>query len=238
MNSVLTIGIIISIVLGISSFVASNNYIIAAVVLAISILYFLFIAKPLLRKYETKIKRFDECYHFINTFIVSLSIKGTVSSAYESSLQVMPESFISSIENIEAFSQEDKLEHINKYFRFHVFSLFVDLINIYQEQGGNILEMSHYLLEEVRLIEEYISISKSITKKKMVEFTILWLLTLGIMVFMRFALTQFFNTITKQIFYPIGILSICLFCLLSVHIAISKMSKLQIRGWNDAEKIQ
>ena len=128
MNSVLTIGIIISIVLGISSFVASNNYIIAAVVLAISILYFLFIAKPLLRKYETKIKRFDECYHFINTFIVSLSIKGTVSSAYESSLQVMPESFISSIENIEAFSQEDKLEHINKYFRFHVFSLLVDEI--------------------------------------------------------------------------------------------------------------
>ena len=114
----------------------------------------------------------------------------------------------------------------------------MDLINIYQEQGGNILEMSHYLLEEVRLIEEYISISKSITKKKMVEFTILWLLTLGIMVFMRFALTQFFNTITKQIFYPIGILSICLFCLLSIHIAISKMSKLQIRGWNDAEKIQ
>lgn len=237
MNSVLTIGIIISIILGITSFVAGNNYIIAAVVLVISVLYFLFIAKPLLRKYETKIKRFDECYHFINTFIVSLSIKGTISSAYESSLQVMPDSFISSIENIEVFSQEDKLEHINKYFRFHVFSLFVDLINIYQEQGGNILEMSHHLLEEVRLIEEYISTSKSITKKKMVEFAILWLLTLGIMVFMRFALSQFFNTIAKQIFYPIGILSICLFCLLSIHIAICKMSKLQIRGWNDAEKI-
>lgn len=237
MNSVLTIGIIISVILGITSFVACNNYIIAIVVLLLSILYFLFVAKPMLRKYETKIKRFDECYHFINTFIVSLSIKGSITASYESSIQVMSDSFVSSIENIETFSNQDKLDHINKYFRFHVFSLFVDLINIYQEQGGNILEMSHYLLEETRLIEEYISTSKSITKKKMVEFAILWILTIGIMVFMRFALSEFFDVIAKQIFYPIGILLICVFCLFSIHIAISKMTKLQIRGWNDAEKI-
>ncbi len=237
MNSVLTIGIIISVILGVTSFVASNNFIIAIAVLVISILYFVFIARPLINKYETKIKRFDECYHFINTFIVSLSIKGSVTSSYESSIQVMPESFISSIENIETFSQQDKLDHINKYFRFHVFSLFVDLINIYEEQGGNILEMSHYLLEETRLIEEYITTSKNITKKKMVEFSILWILTLGIMVFMRFALSQFFNVIAKQIFYPIGILFICLFCLLSIHVALCKMTKLKIRGWNDNEKI-
>ena len=237
MNSVLTIGIIISVILGVTSFVASNNFIIAIVVLVISILYFVFIARPLINKYETKIRRFDECYHFINTFIVSLSIKGSVTSSYESSIQVMPDSFISSIENIETFSQQDKLDHINKYFRFHVFSLFVDLINIYEEQGGNILEMSHYLLEETRLIEEYITTSKNITKKKMVEFAILWILTLGIMVFMRFALSQFFNVIAKQIFYPIGILFICLFCLLSIHVALCKMTKLKIRGWNDNEKI-
>lgn len=237
MNSVLTIGIIISVILGVTSFVASNNFIIAIVVLVISILYFVFIVRPLINKYETKIRRFDECYHFINTFIVSLSIKGSVASSYESSIQVMPESFISSIENIETFSQQDKLDHINKYFRFHVFSLFVDLINIYEEQGGNILEMSHYLLEETRLIEEYITTSKNITKKKMVEFAILWILTLGIMVFMRFALSQFFDVIAKQIFYPIGILFICLFCLLSIHVALCKMTKLKIRGWNDNEKI-
>ena len=237
MNSVFTIGVVISVILGVTSFVASSNYIVAAVVLVVSIVYFLFIAKPVLRKYDAKIHRFDECYHFINTFIVSLSIKGSISASYESAVQVMPDTFVNSIENIESFSQEDKLEHLNKYFRFHVFSLFVDLINIYQEQGGNILEMSHYLLEETRLVEEYISSSKTIIKKKIVEFAVLWLLTLGIMVFMRFALSQFFKTISNQIFYPIGILTICLFCIASIHIAIMKMAKLQIRGWDDNEKI-
>ena len=59
MNSVLTIGIIISIILGVTSFVAGNNFIIAIVILVISILYFVFIARPLINKYETKIRRFD-----------------------------------------------------------------------------------------------------------------------------------------------------------------------------------
>ena len=113
----------------------------------------------------------------------------------------------------------------------------LDLINIYQEEGGDILEMSHYLLEETRQVEEYISTSKSITKKRMVEFAILWLLTLGIMIFLRFALSQFFVTISNQLFYPIGIGMICLFCLFSIHFAIVKMCKLNVRGWNDSEKI-
>ena len=237
MNNVLIYGIIISFVLGISAFVASNNIIVGAVIIVLSIVYFLFLAKPKINKYLTKLVRFQECYHFINTFIVALSIKGVTSSAYETAIESMPDEFSKNIENIEAFDQQEKLNHLNKYFRFHVFSLFIDLVNLYENEGGDILEMSHYLLEELRLIEEYISSSKSISKKRIGEFMILWLLTLGIMVFLRFALSYFFKTISKQFFYPIGILVICLFCLLSIHIAITKLCNLQIRGWNDAEKI-
>ena len=156
MNNVLTIGIIISVILGVAGFVASNNYIVGAVILILSILYFVFLANPLFKKYLLKINRFNECYNFINNYIVSLSMKNSIVSAYESAISSMPESFSRYIENIETFSEQDKLEHIHKYFRFHVFSLFIDLINIYQDEGGDILEMSHYLLEEARQVEEYI----------------------------------------------------------------------------------
>ena len=237
MNNVLIYGIIVSTVLGVSSFVASNNIIVGAVTLVLSFLYFFLLARPIINKYLIKINRFQECYNFINTFIVALSIKGVTSSAYETAIDSMPLDFNKNIENIDAFDQNEKFNHLNKYFRFHVFSLFIDLINLYENEGGDILEMSHYLLEELRLIEEYISSSKNISKKRIGEFMILWVLTLGIMVFLRFALSYFFKTISKQIFYPIGILVICLFCLLSIHIAIVKLCNLEIRGWNDAEKI-
>ena len=237
MNSIITIGIIISIILGASSFVASNNYIVGIVCLVLSLLYFLLIARPLIKRHSIKLARFNECYHFINNFIVSLSVKGTISAAYESAIMSMPEDFSSRIENIETFSDKDKLEHLNKYFKFHVFALFIDLVNLFEEQGGNILDMSHYLLEETRQVEEYISVSESITRKRIVEFSILWFLTIAIMVFMRFALSRFFDTISNQLFYPIGIGALVLFCLLSIHMAISKMCNLKIKGWNNSEKI-
>ena len=237
MNSVLTIAIVISIILGVTSFVASNNYFVGIGILVISVLYFVFLARPMMKKYEIKINRFNECYTFINNYIVSLSIKASNTGAFETAIQGMSDDFFKNIENIETFSQADKLDHIHKYFRFHIFSLFIDLVNIYENEGGDILEMSHYLLEEARQVEEYISTSKMIAKKKIVEFAILWLLTIGIMVFLRFALSQFFLTIAKQIFYPIGIALISLFCLLSIHLAITKMCQLHLRGWNDAEKI-
>lgn len=237
MNKITTFGIAISIVLALVTFIASNNFIVAGVILTLSLLYFFLLANRIVKKYLVKVDRFHSCYHFINTFIVSLSIKGTVSSAYESTMDTMNENFKKEIENVEVFSQADKLEHLNKYFKFHVFSLFIDFINIYQEQGGDVLAMSSYLLNEIKDAEEYISTSISLGKKKLTEFAILWLLTLGIMVFLRFSLSQFFVTISKHLFYPIGILVISMFCLITIHFAIMKFTKLKIRGWDDNEKI-
>lgn len=237
MNQIVIYGIIISIILGITTFVASNNYIVAIAVVVIGILYFVILARPMFNKYLVKTKRFRECYHFINTFIVSLSVKGVAQGAYETTVSSMSENFISEIGNIETFSNKEKLEHLNKYFRFHVYSLFIDLINIYEEQGGDILNMSNHLLDETRIIEEYISESITISRKKMFEFAILWALTLGIMIFLRFSLGQFFDVICRQVYYPIGVGGICLFCLISIHIALMRMCKLELKGWNDYEKI-
>ena len=188
-------------------------------------------------KYQTKISRFRECYHFINNFIVSLSIKNSVSSALETTVEAMPEKNFVYSENVDAFSVKEKMQYFSNYFRFHVYSLFIDLINLYEEQGGNILDMSRYLLEETRQIEDYIFRCQNIARKRIVEFAILWVLTLVIMVVMRFSLSQFFANISKQIFFPIGIGAIILFALVSIHIAIMKMCNLKIKGWDDSEKI-
>ena len=233
MSSFLLISIVISVVIGVITFLASNNIIIAIIALVIYLLYFLVIARKIFNKYQTKIVRFYECYHFINTFIVSLSIKSSLSSAYETAILTIGKEHVKELETIDSFEINDWLNHLNKYFKFHIFSLFIDLININEEQGGNILEQSKYLLEELRLNEEYISEGTLISKRKMTEFAILWVLTYVIMVFMRFALSSFFQNISKQLFFIIGILLIDVFCLLSIHFAIIKYTSLKIKGWDD-----
>lgn len=237
MNQVVVIGVVISIIFGVSGFLASGNIIVGVISLALPMIYFLLIARKMIFKYETKINRFRECYHFINNFVVSLSIKNSVSSALESVIETMPNKDFVLNENVDLFSVKEKIQYFSNYFRFHVYSLFIDLINLFEEQGGNILEMSRYLLEETRQIEDYIFRCQNISRKKMVEFAILWFLTLAIMVVMRFALSQFFSTISKQVFFPLGIGAIIIFALVSIHIALSKMCNLKIKGWDDNEKI-
>ena len=237
MNQVVIIGIVISIIFGATGYLSSGNIIVGIISLLLPLIYFLFIARKTIYKYSVKISRFRECYHFINNFVVSLSIKNSVSSALESVIEAMPNKDFALSENVELFSVKEKIQYFSNYFRFHVYSLFIDLINLYEEQGGNILEMSRYLLEETRQVEDYIFRCQNIARKKIVEFAILWFLTLAIMVVMRFALSQFFSTISKQVFFPIGIGGILLFALISIHIAIIKMCHLKIKGWDDNEKI-
>ena len=237
MNQTIIIGIVISVIFGSAAFLASNNFIVGIICLILPFLYFLLFANKMIQRYQTKITRFRECYHFVNNYVVSLSIKNSVSASFDSTLEAMPDSFKDSIENIDAFSHQEKLEHLSSYFRFHVYSLFIDLINLYEEQGGNILDMSRHLLDEVRLIDEYIFASETIARKRIIEFSILWFLTIVIMVTMRFALSQFFSTISKQVFFPIGVGAIVLFALASIHIAIMKMCRLKIKGWDEHEKV-
>ena len=237
MNQLITIGIITSIIISIASYIATNNFIVPIVCLVISLLYFMLIARPLFQRYLTKITRFHQCYHFINSFIVSLSIRHSIMGAYEAAMQNMPDDFVAKAENTDLFDYKEKLENLSKYFRFHVFSLFLDLVSLYEDQGGDILSMSHYLLEETRYVEEYISTNSLMARRKLFEFGFLWFLALAIMVLMRFSLSNFYTLVAKQLFFPIGIGIICLFVLISIHIAIQKMAKLDIKGWNDHEKI-
>lgn len=237
MNQLIIIGIISSIVLAACSYIAANNFIVPIVVLIVSLLYFFLLVRPLYQRYLIKITRFHQCYHFINSFIVSLSIRNSLMGAYEAAMQSMPEDFIAKMENTETFDYKEKLDNLSKYFRFHVFSLFLDLIRLYEEQGGDILTMSHYLLEETRYVEEYISTNSLLSRRKLFEFGFLWFLSLTIMVLIRFSLSNFYGLVAKQLFFPIGVGVICLFVLISIHVAIQRMTKLEIKGWNDHEKI-
>lgn len=233
MNAFILVSVIVSIFVGVTTYIASNNIIISVIALALFILYFFIFGRKMFTKYQKKVYRFNQCYHFINAFIISLSIKKSISAAYESAIITIDQKDMKELETIDSFDVKDWLNHLNKYFRFHIFSLFIDLININEEQGGNILEQSKYLLEELRNNEQYISQSSSMNKRKIGEFAILWALTYMIMIFMRFALSTFFTNISKQLFFALGILLIDSFCLFAIHLALAKAFSIKIRGWDD-----
>lgn len=221
--------------IGVVTYLSTSNLIVSGIAIAIFLLYFFTFGLIMYKKYINKINRFHDCYRFINTFVVSLSIKQSIKSAYETTLNVMSEDFHRDMKGIDDLNEVEKLSYLCKYFKFHVYGLFVDLINLWSEQGGDIIYMSSYLINESRLTEEYINETQTLSVRKIVEFGTLWLFTLAIIIVLRFSLGQFYDFLSKQIYYPFIMLAFMLFVLVTIHIAIVKFSKLEIKGWYDGK---
>lgn len=235
MNFVL-VGLVVSFVLSGVNFIATQNIFSTLFIFLISIVFFVLIVKKQMTKNQLKIHRYHQCYQFINTFIVSLNIKGSMSAAIESSYEVSDETTKEVLDSIKEMNEEEKIGYLCKYFKFDLYRLFVDIVSLWNEEGGDILKMSQYLVNQARLKEQYLITCETIHRQKAIEFVTLWSISLAILAILRFTLSQFFYRISSSLFYQISVVIIILFALFSVYILLLRVSKFELEGWKDEEK--
>ena len=235
MNIVL-VGIVVSLVFAGVTFIASQNIFSAIVVLIVFIAFFVLIARRLVNNSQQKVHRYHECYQFINSFIISLNVKGSLSSALQSSYDTADSGTREILDSIKELNDEEELSYLVKYFKFDLYHLFVDTVSLWNEQGGDIIKMSHHLIDQVRLKEEYLLACESINKSKSVEFIVLWGIALMILAALRFALSQFFTRISQTVFYQVAVVVTMLFALASIYILIKRLTNLKLEGWKEDEK--
>ena len=229
---IILIGFIVGIALSLICFISTENLISTALVGVLSILYFLVFARKVITAKDEKVTRFQDCYQFINNFLIALSIKGHISGALASTLESQNEETVDLTKSIDSNDPMEKVIYLKDYFKFDIYLLFVDLISLYNDEGGDIIQMSRYLLNQIREEEEFIVNFERMSKKAIVEFTVLWIFALSILVILKFSLDDFFKHIVTNIFYQISVVCILLFTLFSIHLAVKKVSDLKIKGWN------
>ena len=236
MNKKHLIFIVITLLMTAISYIALDNYYVpVAVFLVYLIIPFVFFV-PSLMKYEKNLKQFHECYHFINNFIISLSIKKSVAGALETTVNSMPSEFIDMYSGLENMNDSEKLNYLSTYFHFHDYQLFLQIIDLWQEEGGDILMMSKYLISDIRNNEEYISKVDDMGKRKYFEIGILWAICLMIVVFLRFALKDFYEKVKTQIIFIAAIGLLTLFILFTIYLLIKKATKIELKGFDYHEE--
>ena len=232
----IALGIIVSFVFAGVTFIASQNIFSSLIILVVYTAFFVLIARRQINKNEQKIHRYHQCFQFINSYLISLNVKGSLNAAMESSYETADEGTKEIIDSIKELSEQEKLSYLTKYFKFDLYHLFVDTVSLWSEQGGDILKMSHHLVDQVRLKEEYLLTCESLNKSKNVEFVVLWAIALVILAALRFALSQFFDRISKTIIYQVAVVVVILFALLSIYILILRITNVNLEGWKDEEK--
>ena len=232
----LLLGVIVSFAFAGLIFIASENVISTISIFLITLLFFVLLIKRRIDKYQEKTRRYHQCYQFINSYLISLSIKGSLSAARESSYGTADKGTREVIDSIKDLDEEEKLSYLSKYFKFDLYHLFVDTIKVWREQGGDILTMSQYLINQVRLKEEYLLFCESVHRSKLIEFFVLWGITLTILTSLRFALSQFYTRIIHAMFFQIAVVVLFLFVLLSIYLMVSRITNVTLEGWKDDEK--
>lgn len=236
MNNKAFVFLIISLFAGIICFMAIDNIFVSVGVLVLYLIVSFLVLIPMLNKYQVKVKKFHECYHFINSFIISLSIKKSIPGALEATVNSMPNEFIDLYNGLENLSNNERLNYLATYFPFYVYSLFLQIVSIWEDEGGDILEMSKYLVAEIRSNEEYINKTDAMSSHKYIEIGVLWAFCMAILIILRFALNDFYTKIKVQLLYIISIAIIFGFVLFTIFLLVKKGTTIQIKGYSENEK--
>ena len=232
----LVVGVIVSLVFAGVTFIASQNIFISITIFLISTAFFVLIVRRRMHKNQQKIHRYHQFYQFINTFVISLNVKGSLNAALSSAYETSDSGTKEIMDSITDFNEEEKISYLSKYFKFDLYNLFVDTIKLWNEEGGDILKMSRYLIDQARYKEEYLLNCQSLNKSKTIEFVVLWAIALAILTALRFALSQFFSYVIKTLFYQIAVPVLLLFVLFSIFLLLMRISNINLEGWRDEQK--
>lgn len=216
--------IILSLLSGVISFVATNNIVISLCVLVVILVDGLFILRKRINKSQQQFLKAEQCFYFINSFLITLSMQNSMRDAYQNALINIKEPLKSEVQKIEHLTIEERLHYLNKYFSFDVYQMFLNILEVYINQGGDILVMSELLLKEINRLQQHLLLHSSTVTQKIIELIILWIITFGIVIFMRFGLAQFYNSLLNgqiAILMTIAVFTLFIFAL---HLTVLRLT--------------
>ena len=224
------IAIFVSLVLGIIAYFTSNNYYLAGSVPVIFLFYYLLIGSRKIKQYLSTNFRIHSCYHFINSFLINMSVKDSLDDSYFNATQGASGEYLDIVNELNNMPTMDKIEYLRKYFNLAVYKMFINVLNIYLDQGGRLLTMGEALLQETTRIEDTLNKSNRSIKKIAIEFGVLWLITFGVLVFLRFGVQEFYLTMLTSIPFFVTLCLFFVLFILSVHIFILRATNIYIKG--------
>ena len=190
--------------------------------------YFLLLRKKFIN-YFSLIERVHTSYHFINSFVISLSVKDSLEDAYQNGIRINNKSLNEQTSELEEMAVVDRVKFLRDYFNLSIYKMFLNVLDIYQDQGGNILNMSDNLMRECTRSEKTLTDTLAIGYKHLTEFIILWLMSFAILLFMKFSIKDFYlKMLTNPIIVPL-IFVFFVICIASITLFVNSFTDLSIK---------
>ncbi|MCH5171867.1 MAG: hypothetical protein J1F31_03430 [Erysipelotrichales bacterium] len=189
------------------------------------LLYGSLYANKVIKKYIDSQRLVTECANFINTFIISLSISNSLEMSYKDATTKISKQMEKAIkQKCKSLDVLDNLEMLQEYFKSTNYAVFLNILKMHINNGGNILEMSVNLQLELRRKEEIVNSIKQINNRKIYEFFTLWAFCLAIILFCRLGLNNIYAMMQSYFLFNYEIIFFFAFMVFSFHLFISSIT--------------
>ena len=221
--------IFLGIFLGILCYISTKNYIFSIVILVLFVADYFVLMRKKFTHYFSLIERVHTSFHFINSFIISLSVKDSLEEAYQNGIRINNARLNDETKELNEMVVLERVKYLYGYFNLSIYKVFLNVIDLYQDQGGNILNMADNLLRECTRTEKTLSDTLSIGYKHLTEFIILWLMSFAILLFMRFSIEEFYMMMLKSPFVAPLLFVFFIICIGSINLFVNSFTNLTIK---------
>lgn len=201
--------IAISVYFGAVAGLITNDVIIGVLIGALFLIVLLAFVSRMVKAHAEKTRKKHETYRFINSFIVSLSVTQSLDQAFEDAGMETSGEEKTLIESTSNMPSAERLDYLKGYFQNDLYDVFTSIIDLYAEQGGDIIALSSNLLKEASLEEGKQIQKEAVARKALLQHGTLWFLSTIILAFLRYGLSSFYEELSASL--PFTLLALAYF---------------------------
>lgn len=180
------------------------------------IIFYMFILKQI--KINKRIFHcIDASYNFVNLMGMQMISTKSVYEAYKNIENYLDVDF----SNISNEDFQTQLAEIANDYNLKSFKMYIDILQIYDNEGGNFKEMEAIPTSLCQKTKIYYDKLRSNKLFKLLEISMLFTLWFAILIFIKLSIPEYYNAMLENIVYQIFILLILIvgsfFCYLSVN---------------------
>ncbi|MCR5490805.1 MAG: hypothetical protein K6F32_01600 [Bacilli bacterium] len=220
---------VLSLFVGAAAFFAANNLLIGLGVFLAFALVLCGLVYPMFAEFGKRARREHECYRFTNSFIITLSVCQSLEKSYDSAMESSDRELVALSDSLTNLNAREKLEYLDSFFEMPAYRMFLSLLDIYIEQGGDIVKISSELMQEFTRIEETRIAIIGSARKNAIQFAVLWLISLAIVVFLRIGLSNFYTYLSGSMTYMISLVIYFAFFLASLVVYAAFYTRLKFK---------
>lgn len=180
-----------------------NNVIVLVVYLIVTLAYVIYVNSRLY-SFRNKRKNYLATLDFCRTFIFTLSVKKTLNSALEDTIPLANNKIKNELIVVESDNALETLDYLYSIFHFPILLVFIDLLKVYEDQGGEILEISFPFLQQLEQERNRIINEEYLGRKMLIQYISTWLFVFIIMAAFRVALSDLFTEMSTNIYFVGG----------------------------------